>query len=256
MIHPSAIIDDSAELAADVEVGAWSKIGPEVTVGEGTVIGSNVVIDGPTRIGSGNKIYSFNAIGGDSQDKKFRGEHAVLEIGDNNVIREFCTLNRGTADGGGITKIGDKNWIMAYVHVAHDCQLGNHIVMANSASLAGHVVVGDYVTFGGFTLVHQFCAIGSYCFTGLGSVITKDVPHYVTVSGSPAKPHGLNSEGLKRNGFDAESLRWIKRAYKVIYKHGLSLEQAQAELQELTSECASIGPLLQFTKDSTRGIVR
>ena len=256
MIHPSAIVDDSAELATGVDVGPWSRIGPDVTVGEGTVIHSNVVIDGPTRIGRDNTIFSFNAVGGDSQDRKFGGERAVLEIGDSNVIREFCTLNRGTADGGGVTSIGNHNWLMAYVHIAHDCRLGSHIVMANNASLAGHVVVGDYATFGGFTLVHQFCAIGRYCFTGLGSVVTKDVPHYLTVAGSPAKPHGLNSEGLKRNGFDAESLRWLKRAYKVIYKHGLSLEQAQIQLLELQRECTFIEPLLQFIKSSTRGIVR
>ena len=256
MIHPSAIVDDSAELADDVEVGPWSRIGAGVCVGAGTVIHPHVVIDGPTRIGRGNEIYAFNAIGGDSQDKKFKGEHAVLEIGDNNIIREFCTLNRGTGDGGGVTSVGDNNWIMAYVHIAHDCRLGSHIVMANNASLAGHVTVDDYAILGGFTLVHQFCAIGRYCFTGLGSVITKDVPHYLTVAGSPAKPHGLNTEGLKRNGFEEQQMRWLKRAYKVIYKHSLSLEEAQRQLEEMVSQCDAIEPLLEFTRTSTRGIVR
>ena len=256
MIHPTAIVDSSAEIADDAHIGPWSRVGAEVVVGAGSVIESHVVIDGPTTIGCDNHVYSFNAIGGDAQDKKYQGERAILEIGNRNVIREYCTLNRGTGDGGGVTRIGDDNWIMAYVHIAHDCQLGSNNVMANGASLAGHVVVGNNVTFGGFSLVHQFCAIGDYCFTALSSGITKDVPTYVTVAGTPAKPHGINVEGLRRRGFDADSIRWLKRAYKAIYKRGLSLEQAHHELERMQADCELIEPMLEFLRRSTRGIVR
>ena len=256
MIHETAIVDASAEIADDVTIGPWARIGAEVTIGTGTVIESHVVIDGPTTIGSDNHIYSFNAIGGDAQDKKFKGERATLEIGDGNVIREYCTINRGTADGGGVTRLGCRNWIMAYVHIAHDCHLGDDNVMANGASLAGHVEVGNHVTFGGFSLVHQFCTIGDYCFTALGSGITKDIPTYVRVSGLPAKPHGLNTEGLRRKGFDADAILWLKRAYKVIYKQGLGVQEAIAALEGMQKECELIKPMVEIITSTKRGIIR
>ena len=200
MIDTRALIHPKAELASDVEVGPYTVIGPDVMIGEGSWIGPHVVINGPTRIGRHNKIFQFASVGEIPQDKKYGGEPTLLEIGDRNVIREFCTLNRGTAQGGGVTRIGSDNWIMAYVHIAHDCQIGNHTIFANNASLAGHVVIEDHVILGGFTQVHQFCALGAHCFTAFGSGIAKDVPPYVMVAGHPAEPHGLNVEGLRRRG--------------------------------------------------------
>lgn len=194
MIDPRAIIDPKAELAADVHIGAFSIIGPEVVIGAGTWVGPHVVVNGPTRIGRDNKIFQFSSLGEMPQDKKYQGEPTLLEIGDRNVIREFCTLNRGTAQGGGVTRIGHDNWIMAYVHLAHDCLIGNQTIFANNASLAGHVVVEDQVILGGFTQVHQFCTLGAHSFTAFGSGIAKDVPPYVMVAGHPAAPHGLNVE--------------------------------------------------------------
>jgi len=256
LIHDTAIVDPSARLAADVRVGACSVIGAEVEIGEGTWIGPHVVVEGPTRIGRGNRVYQFNSIGDVPQDKKFRGERSRLEIGDRNVIREFCTLNRGTEPGGGVTRIGDDNWIMAYVHVAHDCRVGNATVMANGTTLAGHVVAGDHVTFGAFTVVHQFCAIGAHAFTAMGTVVLKDVPTYVTVSGNSARPHGINVEGLRRRGFDPETVRRLRRAYKTVYKQGLTLEQAIRSLRETRTECPEVVPLIEFLERSSRGIVR
>lgn len=256
MIHPTAEIDPDARVADGVDVGAWSIIGAGVEIGEDTRIGSHVVISGPTRIGKDNRIFQFNSIGDVPQDKKYSGEVSRLEIGDGNLIREFCTFNRGTDGGGGVTRIGSDNWIMAYVHVAHDCQVGSGTTMANGTTLAGHVVAGDHVTFGAFTVVHQFCAIGDHSFSAMGSVIFKDVPPFVTVAGNSARPHGLNTEGLKRRGFDAETLRELRRAYKAIYKQGLTVEQAIAAMKETAAAVPEVALLRNFVAASSRGIVR
>ena len=256
MIHPQAIIDPSAKLADGVTVGAFSIIGENVEIGEGTEVGSHVVINGPTVIGRENKIYSFASIGGDPQDKKYAGEKTRLEIGDRNVIREYCTISRGTIQDTGITRIGNDNWIMAYVHIAHDCQIGSNTIFSNSASLAGHVTIEDYAILGGFTLVHQFCKVGAHCFTAMNSVISKDVLPFTMISGHMAKPHGLNVEGLKRRGFSSESLSQLRKAYKIIYRSGLTLEQATDELKAMANECAEVAQLLEFIEKVTRGIVR
>jgi len=256
LIHSQAIIDPDARLAEDVSVGPFSVIGAGVEIGEGTVIDSHVVINGPTRIGRENKIYSFAAIGGDPQDKKYAGEPTELEIGDRNVIREYCTISRGTAQDVGITRIGNDNWIMATVHIAHDCQIGNHTVFANSTTLAGHVIIEDYVILGGFTLVHQFCKVGAHCFTAMNSVISKDVLPFLMVAGHMAKPHGLNSEGLKRRGFSSDALSQLRKAYKIIYRSGNTLVQAIAKLEPMAKNCDEIAQLLIFIKGTTRGIVR
>ena len=256
MIHSSAIIEPGARLGAGVEVGPWTIIGADVEIGDNTRIGSHVVIKGPTRIGRDNKIHQFNSIGDDPQDKKFNGEETRLEIGDGNVIREYCTLNRGTVQGGGLTRIGNNNWIMAYVHVAHDCVVGDDTILANGTTLAGHAQVGDHVTLGAFTVVHQFCLIGAHAFSGMGTVILKDVPPYVTVSGNSASPHGLNSEGLRRRGFSSDAIRGLRRAYKAVYKQGLTVEQAIVELAAMESESPEVRSLREFLGVSTRGIVR
>jgi len=256
MIHPTAIVDPKAEVAPDVEIGAYSVIGPNVRIGSGTSIGAHVVIQGPTTIGRNNRIFHFCSLGEEPQDKKYAGEPTTLEIGDGNTIREYCTFNRGTIQDAGATRIGNDNWVMAYVHIAHDCQIGNHTIFANNSSLAGHVIVHDYAILGGFTLVHQFCKIGSHVITAVGSVIFKDVPPYITAAGYDAKPHGLNSEGLKRRGFTSETLLQLKRAYKTLYKSSLTLEEAKVQLAEQRNECAEVGVLLEFLDTSTRGIVR
>jgi len=256
MIHPSAIIDPDASLAEGVSVGPFSIIGPGVSVGAGTSIGAHVVVQGRTRIGAGNNIHSFCSIGEAPQDKKYAGEDSRLEIGHGNVIREFCTLNRGTAGGGGRTRIGDDNWVMAYVHVAHDCAVGSHTVMANATTLAGHVTVDDYASFGALTVVHQFCRVGAHAFSAMGSVLLKDVPPFVTVSGNFAVPHGLNIEGLRRRGFEPAVIRALRGAYKTIYKRGLALEQALDELSGSAVEVPEIASLRDFILGSRRGIVR
>ncbi len=256
MIHPSACIDPSARLADDVSVGPFCVIGADVEVGPGTQIGPHVVIDGPTRIGKDNRIHAFCALGGQPQDKKYHGERAELIIGDRNTIREFCTFNRGTADDAGITRIGDDNWLMAYVHIAHDCVVGNSTTFANAASLAGHVIVEDHVILGGFTLVHQFCKIGAHAFTAMGSVINRDVPPYVTVAGSYAEPHGINSEGLRRRGFTSDRVMAIKRAYKTVYKSGLSLADARVQLAEAAKDAPDVKLMLEFIERSQRSLVR
>ena len=225
MIHATALIDASARIGAHVSIGAYTIVGADVEIGDDCDIGPHVVIQGPTRIGPRNRIFQFSSIGGDPQDKKFKGEAARLEIGADNMIREFVTLNRGTADGGGVTRIGDRNWIMAYVHMAHDCIVGNDCIFANASSLAGHVRVDDFVILGGFTLMHQFCQIGAHAFTAMGSVINRDVPPYTIVAGSYAEPRGINSEGLKRRGFSAESIQSIKRAYRTLYLSGMPLAE-------------------------------
>ena len=256
MIHSSAIIDPSARLAASVKVGPYCVIGAEVEIGEGTEIGPHVVIHGPTRIGRDNRFYQFSSIGDDPQDKKFNGESSVLQIGDRNVVREYCTFNRGTAHGGGITRIGDDNWIMAYVHVAHDCNLGSNLVLANGTTLAGHVHVGDYVALGAFTVIHQFCKLGAHCFSAMGTVVFKDVPPFVTIAGNSASPHGLNTEGLRRRGFSSETLQSLRRAYRTIYRQALTIEQVLARLQDDAQGSPEVLQMLEFIRGSTRGIVR
>jgi len=256
LIHETAVIDASAELAGDVSVGPYSVIGADVTIGTGTEIGPHVVINGPTRIGSQNRIFQFASIGDEPQDKKYAGEWTRLEIGDRNTIREFVTINRGTTQDESVTRLGDDNWIMAYVHIAHDCQVGNETIFANNASLAGHVSIGDYAILGGFTLVHQFCKIGAYSLTAFGSGISKDVPPFVTVAGSPAQPHGLNMEGLRRRGFSEDSRKALRRAYRTLYREGLSLVDALAALREQAKNCAEVDLLVRFLEQQKRGIVR
>ena len=256
MIHETAVIDPSANLADDVSVGPYSVIGADVTIGAGTEIGPHAVINGPTSIGIQNRIFQFASIGDEPQDKKYAGEWTRLEIGDRNTIREFVTINRGTAQDEAVTRLGDDNWIMAYVHIAHDCRVGNQTIFANNASLAGHVSIGDYAILGGFTLVHQFCTIGAHSLTAFGSGISKDVPPYVTVGGSPAQPHGLNMEGLRRRGFSEESRKSLRRAYRTLYREGLSLQDALAALREQAKDCAEIDLLVRFLEQQKRGIVR
>lgn len=256
MIHPTAVIDPAARLAEDVSVGPYSVIGTDVIIGAGTEIGPHVVLNGPARIGCQNRIFQFASIGDAPQDKKYAGELTRLEIGDRNTIREFVTINRGTTQDEGVTRVGDDNWIMAYVHIAHDCRIGNQTIFANNASLAGHVSVGDYAILGGFTLVHQFCAIGAHSLTAFGSGISKDVPPYVTVGGSPARAHGLNMEGLRRRGFSEESRKALRRAYRTLYRESLSLQDALAALREQAESCAEVGLLVEFLEQQSRGIVR
>lgn len=256
MIHPSACIDPDAHIADGVSIGAFCVIGPGVEIAEGTVIGPHVVIDGPTRIGRDNRIHAFAALGGEPQDKKYRGERSRLEIGDRNTIREFVTFNRGTDDDLGVTRIGNDNWIMAYVHIAHDCVVGNHTVFANASSLAGHSVIDDWVILGGFTLVHQFCQIGAHAFTAMGSVVNRDVPPFVTVAGAYAQPHGINAEGLRRREFSSERILTIKRAYRTLYKAGLPLAQARTELAQQAEHSSDVRLLLDFIDRSQRSLVR
>jgi UDP-N-acetylglucosamine acyltransferase len=256
LIDPTAVIDPGAQLGSGVSVGPYSIIGPDVVIGSGSVIGPHVVINGPTSIGRDNRIFQFASIGDAPQDKKYAGEPTRLEIGDRNTIREFVTINRGTVQDEGVTALGTDNWIMAYVHIAHDCRIGNHTIFANNASLAGHVRILDYVILGGFTLVHQFCAIGSHALTAFGSGISKDVPPYVTVGGSPAHAHGLNMEGLRRRGFSAESRMALKRAYRTLYRESRSLEDALAQLRQQAAGNADVAVLTEFLEQQTRGIVR
>ncbi len=256
MIHSTAIIEPGAEIATDVEIGAYSVIGPNVRIDSGTTVGPHAVIRGHTTIGKNNRIFQFVSLGEIPQDKKYAGEPTSLEIGDNNVIREFCTFNIGTAQDVGVTRIGNDNWIMAYVHIAHDCQIGNHTIFANNAQLAGHVTVEDYAILGGFTIVHQFCSIGEHSMSGMGSVLTQDLPPYVTISGHPAQPHGVNSEGLKRRGFSKEAILEIRRAYKTLYKSGMSLQDAKEEIAGRARNYPELVPFLEFLSRSNRGIVR
>jgi UDP-N-acetylglucosamine acyltransferase len=256
LIHSTALVDESAKIATGVSIGPYSVIGSDVEIGEGTWIGPHVVIMGPTRIGRENRIFQFNSIGDISQDKKYQGEASSLEIGDRNTIREYCTFNRGTKHGGGVTRVGSDNWIMAYVHIAHDCQVGNDIIMANNATLAGHVTIGDHAILGGFTLVHQFCAVGTHSFSAMGTAIGKDVPPYVLVAGQPASPRGLNSEGLKRHGFDSATLQSLRKAYKALYRSGLKAQEAVAQLDRLGARSPETRVMAEFIRTSTRGIVR
>lgn len=256
MIHPTAIIDPAAELAVDVSVGPYSIIGPDVRIDTGTTIGPHVVIRGPSRIGCDNRIFQFSSIGEDPQDKKYHGETTHLEIGDRNVIREYCTIHRGTIQDRGVTCIGNDNLFMAYTHVAHDCVVGSHVIMANAASLAGHVEIADYAILGGFSLVHQFCKIGKHSFSAMGSVISRDIPPYVMVGGRPTEPHGINNVGLERQGFSSDVIRQIRKAYKIIYKSGLKLEDAIEMLDEMAKETKELACLADFLKSTGRSIIR
>lgn len=261
MIHPTAIIHPEAHVPAEVEVGAYSVIGAGVRIGQGSRIGPHVVIHGPAVIGERNRFFQFCSIGADPQDKKYRGEaDSLLEIGSDNTVREYVSINRGTAGGGGKTVIGDHNWIMASAHIAHDCRVGNHTVFANHATLAGHVTIEDFVTLGGFTGVHQFCRLGRYSFTAISSVIVKDVPPYIRVAskgkGNRAQPAGLNLEGLKRAGFDPATLKLLRRAYKIVYRKGLGKKAALAALEALAPESESVNLLKTFIAASKRGIIR
>ena len=256
MIDATAVIDPKADVAGDVAIGPYTVIGANVAIGAGTHIGPHVVIKGHTRIGRNNTVYQFASIGEDPQDKKYGGEPTRLEIGDGNTIREFVTINRGTVQDEGVTRVGDDNWIMAYVHIAHDCQVGNHTIFANNASLAGHVTVGDYVILGGFTLVYQFCSLGAHSLTAYGSGISMDVPPYVTVGGTPARPHGLNMEGLRRRGFSEAARKVLKQAYKTLYRENRPLQDAIAELKGKVNECAELEVLVSFLETRQRGIVR
>jgi UDP-N-acetylglucosamine acyltransferase len=257
LIDPAAKIHPDARIGDGVAIGPWSIIDGDVEIGEGTWIGPHVVIRGPTRIGAGNRIHQFCSIGDAPQDKKYDGGGpSRLEIGDGNVIREFCTINRGTPGGGGLTRIGSHNWIMAYVHIAHDCFIGDRTVFANNATLAGHVLVEDHAILGGFTGVHQYCRIGRYSFTGISSVIVKDVPPYVLVAGSPARPHGLNREGLRRHGFAPDDLERLRAAYRTVYREGLRLAEALDRLDALAADCAHVRVFADFIRTSRRGIVR
>ena len=256
LIHPQAIVDPSARLADDVEVGPWTLIGPDVEIGAGTCIASHVVIKGPTRIGEGNRIFQFATVGEDCQDKKYAGEPTRLEIGDNNVIREGCTIHRGTVQDAGITRIGSNNLLMAYAHVAHDCIMGDGIILANNTALAGHVHVGDHAILGGFTAVHQFCHIGAHVMCGAGTVVLKDIPAYVMATGNTAKPHGINLEGLRRRGFDADALSALRRSYKTVYRKGLTIEQALKELRRMAQTQPAVQLFIESLETSTRGIIR
>ncbi len=255
-IHPTAIIHPGARVADGVEIGAYTLIGEHVEIGAGCSIGPHAVITGHTRIGRDNRIFQFVSLGAEPQDKKYAGEPTRLEIGDRNTIREFCTFNCGTVQDAGVTRCGNDNWIMAYVHLAHDCQVGNHAIFANNSQLAGHVRVDDHAILGGFTAVHQFCRIGAHSITAIGSVVLQDIPPFVTASGNTAKPYGINAEGLKRRGFPAATITQIKRAYKTLYKSGLSLEDAKRQIAAAVTECGELQLLLNFLDNSTRGIIR
>jgi UDP-N-acetylglucosamine acyltransferase len=256
LIDAKAVVDIKAEIADDVQIGSFSVIGADVTIDSGTVIGSHVVIKGPVKIGKDNHIYQFTSIAEDPQDKKYADEKTSLTIGDRNVIREFATLHRGTLQDHAETRIGNDNLFMAYTHVAHDCVIGNNVIMANGASLAGHVHLCDNTILGGFTLVHQFTQIGTFSFSAMGSAITQDVPPYVMVGGRPTRPHGINSVGMERSGSSPEAARLIRKAYKILYKNNLRLEDAIEEMEDLAGDCDEISNMVSFLRNVTRGILR
>ena len=256
-IHPSAVVDPSAILGEGVRIGAFTYVGPEVEIGEDTHVGPHCSIHGPTKIGRGNRIIGHAAIGGDPQDKKYNGERVELVIGDRNLIREFVTINRGTGFGGGVTTVGDDNWLLAYTHIAHDCHVGNHCVFSNNSTLAGHVSIGDWVIMSGFAGVHQFCRIGAHAFLGMGVLISGDVPPYTMVAGDEqGRPRGINSEGLKRRGFTPEQISAIKRAYRTLYVSGASLAEAKQQLAEQAKESADVKFLLDFIESGERPLLR
>ena len=256
MIHPTAIVHPAARLGVGVDVGPYSIIGEHVEIGDDTWIGPHVVITGRTRIGGGNRIFQFCSLGEEPQDKKYSGEPTELTIGDRNTIREYCTFNTGTVQDAGVTRIGNDNWIMAYVHIAHDCQVGDRTIFANNAQLGGHVHIDDWAILGGYTGVHQFCHIGAHTMTAVGTVVLRDVPPYVMAAGNSAAPHGLNVEGLRRRGFSADALLTLKRAYRTLYKSGLLLEEARVRLEEDAETHPEIRPILDFLAVSKRGIIR
>lgn len=256
-IHPTVVIDPSARIAQDVAIGPYCVIGPDVTIGDGTHIGAHCTIEGPTRIGRDNRIAGHAAIGGDPQDKKFAGERAELSIGDGNVIREFVTIHRGTSGGGGVTRIGNGNWLLAYVHIAHDCLVGDHCVFSNNATLAGHVQIGDYAILSGFVGVHQFCRIGAHAFIGMGAFVNGDVPPFVMVAQeSYGRPRGINSEGLKRRGFDAQRIAAIKRAYRIVYVAGKKLDEALEQLRASAADSEDVRALLDFIGHGDKPLLR
>ena len=257
MIDERAVIDPSAVIGTNVEIGPYSVIGPDVVIGDDSWIGSHVVIKGPTKIGRSNRIYPFASIGDDPQDKKYTGnEPSSLEIGDGNLIREYCSINRGTEGGGGKTVVGNDNWIMAYVHIAHDCFVASGTIISNNATLAGHVTIDDYVILGGFTAIHQFCHLGKHCFTAGLSMVGKDVPPFLMVAGDRAKPTGLNREGLKRHGFTKETIDLLRKAYKIVYRNGLTTKQALEALDDLASQTEVVREFSDFIEKSSRGIIR
>lgn len=255
MIDERAIIDSSAKIDEDVSIGPWTFVGPQVEIGSGTVIGPHVVIKGHTKIGQNNKIYQYASLGEDPQHVNYKGEETWLEIGDSNVIREFCTLNRGTVQGGGVTSIGNGNFLMAYVHIAHDCKVSDHTIFVNNASLAGHVKVEQHATIGGFVGIHQFCNIGAYSFI-TAAMVGKDVPPYVIVTGNTAEVCGLNTVGLKRRGFSTDTITMLRRAYNILFRQGLNVKQALIELEKMVLECPEVKLFIDAVNNSSRGLVR
>jgi UDP-N-acetylglucosamine acyltransferase len=260
LIHPTAIVDAAAELGAGVEVGPYAVIGAGVQIGDGTTVGPHVVLEGPMRLGRDNRIHAHAVLGGAPQDMKYRGEPTALEIGDRNTIREFCTFNRGTVQDGGATRVGDDNWVMAYVHIAHDVQVGNRCILANNATLAGHVHVGDWVIVGGLTGIHQFCHVGAHAMTGFQSHVSQDVPPFMMVSGNPLGVHGFNVEGLRRRGFSRERIGLVKQMHRLLYRDGLTLDASKAAIAALQGSVEGgdidVAMLIDFLAASTRGIVR
>ena len=257
MIHKTAIISKKAIIGSNVSIGAYSVIGDNVEIGDGTIIANHVLIEGPTKVGRDNKIFSFNAIGGDPQDKKYNNELTSLEIGDKNTIREYCTINRGTSQDKNKTSIGNNNWIMAYVHIAHDCVIGNNAIFANNATLAGHVEVGDWAIFGGFTGAHQFTKIGAHSFIGMNTLTTKDIPAYIMAEGQPIRPRGVNIEGLKRRDFTSDQIKNIKNAYRILYRKDLKLSSSITEIEVLSKDQPELKILLDSLQlSSERGIIR
>jgi len=255
-IHPTALIDPAAEIADDVEIGAFSIIGPKVKIDAGSWIGSHVVVTGRTTIGKNNRIFQFASMGEEPQDKKYAGEDTELIIGNDNTIRELCTFSRGTVQGIGKTIIGNNNWIMACVHIAHDCVLADNIIMANNASLAGHVTVGNFAILSGYSLIHQFCSVGEHSFTSFASHVNQSIPPYVTVSGEKARAKGVNTEGLKRRGYSAEQIQQVRRAYKLLYRSGLTLEEAREKLVEMAQNSSEIQPLVSFLDTTEKSLIR
>ncbi|MBM4196144.1 MAG: acyl-ACP--UDP-N-acetylglucosamine O-acyltransferase [Gammaproteobacteria bacterium] len=256
MIHPTAIIDPGAQLDVGVTVGPYSIIGDRVSIGRGTTIGPHVVIKGPAKIGADNRILQFASVGEDPQDKKYAGEDTRLEIGDRNLIREYCTINRGTAQDEAVTRVGSDNWLMSYTHIAHDCRVGNHVIMSNNATLAGHVHVGDHAILSGFAAIHQFCRIGAHSFVGGLAGITRDVLPYMLVAGQPPEPHGINQEGLKRRGFTPDQIRNLKEAYRILYRSNLKLAEAREQLAALAASQPEVGVIVSFIDASERSILR
>jgi UDP-N-acetylglucosamine acyltransferase len=254
-VHETALVDPAADIADDVEIGPFSIVGPKVTIGPGSWIGPHVVLTGRTTIGKNTRIFQFSSIGEEPQDKKYDNEDTELIIGDNNTIRESCTFSRGSAQGGGKTIIGNNNWIMACVHIAHDCHLGDNIIMANNASLAGHVTVGDWAILSGYSLIHQFCTVGEHSLTSFASFVNQSIPPYVTVSGDKAKARGVNIEGLKRRGYSRDQIKQVRRAYRILYRSGLPLEEAKQQLLEMSKQHGEIKPWVDFLEITDKGFI-